>query len=527
MIKRFFFILAAIAVSIATMAAQTTDFDRSKPVVIALTERISSLDTLGNSVSDSGAERVRALIYNSLISKNENFEYVGELGEYRVGIDNSTVVFTLRDNIKFHNGKVLSSADVKYTFDALFAGNGAKAGSFYDSVPDKERRGATKKVPHIKSIETPDSKTVVFKVARIGLVNQLLSNLATIPIIPEGTIEEQSSMPIGTGAFKLVSFDQSEGRVKLEGFQDYWEGAPKIAKLNVKTVPDANALLSELLRGTVDIALNPAILSPDALDVINKSGSLKVERFPGSNIQYIGFNTRVSPFNNFKVRQAIAYAIDRQKIIGEIFEGRAKIAHSILPEESWAYTTGTRYDYQPKKAKQLLREAGYKGQVVKFKYMSGNEVLSRYVQVVQTMLKNVGFNVEIEALEPQTLIETLKNGQFQMSTGIWVGGNQDPLFYRDLFASSNSPERTIYGRNRARYSDPEFDKIINEAARTTDRTKARELYARAQELVSRDVPLLPLWYPASIVVANKRIKNLENIKSVADLLFLKRLETAE
>ncbi|HVE55926.1 MAG TPA: ABC transporter substrate-binding protein [Pyrinomonadaceae bacterium] len=515
----FFIILTGLIFTISCRERKTD------AVTIALTEKFGGLDTLSNTGTDAAADRVRTLIYNSLVKKNDKFEYVGELGDYKVGDDNLTVTFTLKDNIKFHNGKVLDSADVKYTFDALFTANGAKAGSFYDAVPDETdpEKKKTKRVPHLaEPIATPDAKTVIFKVSRPELVNQLLSNFVTIPIIPAGTIEQQKTAPIGTGAFKFVSFDAVNSFVQLEAFADYWEGAPKIAKLNVKTVPDANALQNELLSGAVDISPNPTILSPDALKAIGDSGSLKVERFPGSNIQYIGFNTQISPFNNVKVRQAIAYAIDREKIINQLLSGQAKIAYSILPEDSWAFTTGTKYAYDPAKAKQLLQEAGYKGEVVKFKYASGNQAVNQYSQVIQSSLKDVGLNVELETLEPQTLLESLKNGQFQMNTSIWIGGNQDPIFYRDLFASTDFPEKKLNGRNRARYSNPEFDKIIEEAVKTVDKTKAKELYAKAQEIVSNDLPLFPLWYPSSMVISTKRIGNVK-INPSGDWSFVKDL----
>ncbi|MBS1793995.1 MAG: ABC transporter substrate-binding protein [Acidobacteria bacterium] len=493
-------------------------------MTIALTEKFSGLDTLSNTSTDAAADRLRTLLYNSLIKKGDKFDYVGEIGDYKVGDDNLTITYTLRDNIKFHNGKVMTSADVKYTFDALFQANGAKAGSFYDSVPDETdpEKKKTKRVAHISSLETPDPKTVVFKVTRPELVNQLLSNLVTIPIIPEGTIEQQKTAPVGSGPFKFVSFDQVNSLVKLEAFNDYWEGGPKIQKLNVKTVPDPSALQSELMAGTVDISPNPTILSPDALKAIGDSGQLKVERFPGSNIQYIGFNTQVSPFNNVKVRQAIAYAIDRDNIVQNLFNGQAKIAYSILPEDSWAYSAGTKYNYDPAKAQQLLQEAGYKGEVVKFKYASGNQAVNQYAQLIQNSLKKIGFNIELETLETLSLTESLKSGQFQMSTGIWIGGNQDPIFYRDLFASTDFPEKKLNGRNRARYSNPEFDKVIDEAVKTVDKAKAKELYAKAQEIISNDVPLLPLWYPTSMVISTKRIGNVK-INPSGDWGFVKDL----
>lgn len=519
-------LLILLVITAVTFNALTQTENSNKTVVIGVTERISGLDTLNSSLTNAATERVRELIYNSLVKRSEKFEYVGELGDYKIGSDNLTVTFTLKDDIKFHNGKILTSADVKYTFDALFEANAVKAGSFYDSAPVKANPGAAKRVAHIRSIETPDTKTVVFRITRASLVNQLLSNLTTIPIIPEGTLEQQNEAPVGTGAFRFVNFDEPASLVELEAFPDYWEGAPKISKLTVKTVSDANALQSELLSGGVDLVLNPTIFLPDDLEILARSANLEVEKFPGSNIQYVGFNTRIAPFNNVKIRQAVAYAIDREKIIDNILGGRAKIAYSILPEESWAYTPGTKYNYDPAKARQLLKEAGYKGKVVKFIYASGNQTTSRYVKVVQSMLKDAGFNVEIEAFEPQTLILYLKDGKFQMNTSVWIGGNQNPSFYQDLFASGNSPEKIPYGRNRARYSNPEFDKIINDAARETDQAKAAKLYARAQEIVSRDVPLVPLWYPSGIVISNKRIKNI-NIKSGGDWSFVKFIESAD
>jgi peptide/nickel transport system substrate-binding protein len=502
---------------------------QSDAVTVALSEKFNSLDTLTGTGNTAADDRVRNLIYNSLVRKNEKYEYIGELGDYQIGADNQTVTFILKDNVKFHNGKVLDSADVAYTFGAMLQSTGTKQGSFYDSFPDETdpEKKKTRRVSHFSEpIATPDAKTVVFKVTRPELVNQLLSNLVTIPIIPTGTVEQQKTAPIGTGAFKLVSFDSVNNFVQLEAFPDYWEGAPKIAKLNVKTIPDANALQNELLNGAVDMAPNPTILSPDAIKTL-ETGALKVERFSGSNIQYIGFNTTAPPLNNVKVRQAIAYAINREKIISELLSGQAKIAYSILPEESWAFTPGVKYNYDPAKAKQLLQEAGYKGEPITFKYAAGNQAVNQYSQVIQNSLKDVGINIQLETLEPQTLITSLINGQFQMNTSTWIGGNQDPIFYRDLFASTDTPERKpIGGRNRARYSNPEFDRVIEEAVRTIDKTKAKELYARAQEIVSTDVPLLPLWYPSSMVISTRRIGNVK-INPSGDWSFVKDVAIVE
>jgi ABC-type transport system substrate-binding protein len=522
-LKRHIILISVIILNLFILTSCTS---RPKDAVtVALPEKMSGLDTLSNTGTDAAADRVRTLMFNSLVKKNDNFEYVGELAkDVKVGEDNVTITFTLPENVKFHNGKVLTSADVKYTFDALFQANGTKASSFFDTAIDETdpEKKKTKRVPHITSIDTPDAKTVVFKVGRPALVNQLYSNLVTIPIIPEGTIEQQKTSPVGTGPFKFVTFDQVNSFIQLAAFPDYWEGAPKIQKLNVKTVADANALQAELQSGGVDIAPIPNNLSPDALDSLGKLPTLKVEKFVGSNIDYIGFNIQSTPYNNLKVRQAVAHAVDREKIVRDLLRDQAKVAHSILPEESWAYTAGTKYEYNPAKAKQLLQEAGYNGEVIKFKFASGNSAVSQYAQVIQNALKEVGLNVEVDPLEPGTVREQLKNGQFQMNTGRWIGGNQDPIFLKDLFASSEFPEKKENGRNRSRYNNQEFDKLVQEAIDSTDKTKAKELYIKAQEIISRDLPYLTLWYPSNIVISSKNLGNVK-INASGDWGFIRNV----
>ena len=535
-----FFITTLVLVTSFSCRRNNTEY-----VTIALPEKFTTLDTLTSTGSDSAADRVRNLIFNTLVRKNESFDYVGELAnEITVSPDGMTVTFKLRDNVKFHNGRQFTSADVKYTFDELFKSNSFKSKAFFDTVPidksesapDAQRTPAnasnangnakpaeepkTKSVAHIASLETPDPGTVVITVTRPALKNQLLSNLVAIPIIPEGSVGQQKEQPVGSGPFKFVNFDQSQNIVELSGNAEYWEGAPKIEKLRLKTVTDANALQAELQTGGVDVAPNPSNLPPDSVRSLGASPTLKVEQSDGSNIQYLVFNTQSPQLNNVKIRQAIGYAIDRQKIVSELLFDQAKVAHSILPEQSWAYSAGTKYNYDPAKAKQLLQEAGYKNEPVVFKYSSGNAYVNQYAQVIQSSLADVGINVQIETLEVNTIRTQLAQGQFQMFTGIWIGGNQDPIFLRDLFATSKIPGGTVACCNRSRYSNPELDKILEDAVNAVDRETSKSLYVRSQEIVSSELPLLPLWYPANLVVANKRIGNIK-ISGSGDWSFVK------
>ncbi len=519
-------------------------------VTVALSEKFSAFDTLTSTSSDVAAERVRNLMFNALVKKDENFDYVGELAkEIRSSEDGLTITFILQDGVKFHNGKEFTSADVKYTFDELFKSNGFKAGAFFDTIPettavggstpsgsgdtsnsaakrdvtntaDKSGELKTKRVPHITALETPDAKTVIFKVARPALRNQLLSNLVAIPIIPEGTVAQQKDQPVGSGPFRFVAFDGSQNIVELAANEEYWDGPPKIAKLKVKTVTDANSLQAELQTGGVDLAPLPSNLPPDTLKAMDSNASLNVDQFDGSNIQYLVFNTQSAPLDNVKVRQAIGYAIDREKIVSELLFNQAKVAHSILPPQSWAYSPGTQYNFDPARAKQLLAEAGYKNEPVVFKYGSGSAAVNQYSQVIQSALSDVGINVQIETLEVNTIRQQLAQGQFQMFTGIWVGGNQDPIFLRDLFSSTKIPGGSVSCCNRSRYINPAVDRYLEDAVNALDRNAAKDLYERAWAAISNDLPLLPLWYPANMVISNKRIGNIK-VSPSGDWSFIK------
>jgi len=498
---------------------------RSNAFVIALGDNVRSIDPIGAPSVDAASERVRTLMFNTLVKKDEKFDYVGELAsDIKRSDDGLTYTFTLHDGVKFHNGQVLSSADVKYTLDLLFSSNFGKAASFYKGT------GAGK-VSYIKSVEAPDARTIVVTLTEpwVGL----LSNLVPIPMIPKDSYESQKTHPLGTGPFKFVHYDNAQQVCDVEAFADYWEGAPKLQSVRVRVISDMNAMQAELQAGRVDIAPMPTSLSPDAVKRLEGDPNLQVKVFNGSNVNLLTINTAAPPLDNAKVRQAIAYAIDRESLIKNLLLGFGKIAHSIIPEESWAYSQGQTYSYNPARAKQLLDEAGFRDpdgdgprmrfdKPVVFK-LSGSSVAGRqYAGVIQNSLKEVGIPVEIQTAEQNTFLDELKRGNFQISYSQWVGGNQDPIFYKDLFASSEIPTESRPSRNRSRYSNKDLDALLNEAVNTYDRQKARELYVKIQEIVSRDVPVFPLWYQSNIVIARKNVQNIQ-VNASGDWGFVRNL----
>ncbi|MEK6280482.1 MAG: ABC transporter substrate-binding protein [Acidobacteriota bacterium] len=497
---------------LATMLPLGCRRQRGDAFIIALDNNIRTIDPIGSPSVDAASERVRVLMFNSLVKKNETFDYVGDLAsDIKRSDDNLTFTFTLHDGVKFHDGRPLTSADAKYTLDLVFSSTFAKSASFYEGVGDAKRS-------YIKSVEAPDARTVV--VTTVKPWTGLLSNLVPIAIIPKDSYATQKDHPLGTGPFKYKNYDNSQQVVDLEGNNDYWEGAPHIQQLRVRVIADMNALQAEIRSGRVDLAPLPTSLSPDAVKLLGQDPNLQVLSFTGSNVYLLTFNCNRPPLNDVRVRQAISYAVDREGLIRDLLLGQGKIADSILPEESWAYHAGQKYSFDPAMAKKLLDEAGFRDpdgdgpqsrfkDPIVFKVSGSNVSAKNAVGVIQNYLKNVGIPVSIETAELNTLFDELRRGNFQIFYGQWVGGNQDPIFFKDLVATSEIPTETRASRNRSRYSNKELDALLDEAINTFDREKAKQLYVSIQDIVSRDVPLLPLWYQANIVIARKNVGNIK------------------
>jgi ABC-type transport system substrate-binding protein len=358
-----------------------------------------------------------------------------------------------------------------------------------------------------------------------------------VAIIPKDSYAGQKDHPIGSGPFKFVSYDNAQGVVDLTANADYWEGAPHIPALRVRVISDTNALQAELQSGRIDISPLPTSLLPDSIKQLGLNPNLKVQQFNGSNLVLLTFNTSSAPMNDVRVRQAICYAVDREKMISALLLGQGKIAHSILPEESWAYSPGQKYGFDPAMAKKLLDEAGYKdpdgdGPQMRLSKpliyrISGSSAQARqFAGVIQNYLRDVGIPASIEAAETNTHFDELRRGNFQIAYGQWVGGNQDPIFFKDLFATSEIPSEARASRNRSRYSNKELDALLEEAVNTFDHAKAAPLYARIQEIVSREAPVLPLWYQANMSVSKKNVENIQ-IDASGDWGFVKNLTVTQ
>ncbi|HSS19423.1 MAG TPA: ABC transporter substrate-binding protein [Pyrinomonadaceae bacterium] len=526
-----------LAVLLAALIPMSCKRAHGGPFVIALGDNIRTIDPIGSPSVDAASERVRTLMFNSLVKKDDNFDYVGELAsEIKRSADNMSYTFVLRDGVKFHDGRPFTSADAKYTLDLVFASNFAKSASFYEverlrAAGESSATATPQRTSYIKSVEAPDPHTLVVTTTKPW--TGLLPNLVPVAIIPANSYDSQKTHPLGTGPFKFGSYDSSQQVLDLQANAEYWDGAPHLQAIRVRVIPDMNALQAELQSGRVDIAPLPTSLSPDAVKLLSLNPKLQVQQFAGSNLYVLTLNCTQPPLNDARVRQAIAYAIDRESMIRELLQGQGKIAYSILPEESWAYSTGHKYLFDREMAKKLLDEAGFKdpdgdGPQMRFakplvyKISGSNTTGKAYAGVIQNDLKSIGVPVTIETAELNTLFDELRRGNFQIFYGQWVGGNQDPIFYKDLFATSEIPTETRASRNRSRYSNKEVDALLAESINTFDRARGRELYGHIQDIITQDMPIVPLWYQANIVIAQKNVGNIK-VNASGDWGFVKNL----
>jgi peptide/nickel transport system substrate-binding protein len=439
--------------------------------------------------TDATSERLVQLIYSSLVRKNEHSGIEPDLATNWEIPNPTTYIFHLRDGVQFHDGRRFTARDVVFTFRSFLEGGirTPKSGIFRV----------------VESVAAPDERTVIFKLKEP--FSPFLWNLArgAIGIIPEGSPPNIGFSPIGSGPFRLIRYVQ-DGEVVLGRFDGYYGGKPSVSVVRLKIIPDALVRALELRKGSVDIALN--VLSPDMVDALRSNDQLAVMESPGTAYQYVAFNLKDPVFSDLRVRKAIAYAIDRAKIVRHLFRGEARIATGIIPPNNWCYEPNvTVYPYEPSRAKELLREAGYSD--LSFTYRTSTDQDGRLLAaVLQQQLKEVGVRMEIRSNEFATFYADVQKGNFQVYSLRWIGGNNDPDIFNYVFHSTMFPPN---GANRGFYSNPEVDRLIEIGRRDADVDNRKAAYQTIQRVVADDLPYVSLWHPNNVAVYNKRIAGMK------------------
>ncbi len=450
---------------------------------------------------------VYELMFNSLIRRDQNFQFAPDLAESWENPDPLTYVFHLRRGVLFHNGKELTSEDVKFTLDSLSKLATPKKGSF----------------SKLKEVTAPDSYTVIFHLSAPYL--EFLTNLVrpAIGIVPVGSGADFFQHPVGTGPYRLIEFQQDRG-VHLAAFDKYFEGPPAVPQIYLRIIPDDTTRALELEKGSVDVALNS--IPGDMLFRLRKQAHLQVDSAPGVRYQYLAFNLKHPILSNVKVRQAIAYALDRDSIIRYLYRGYARKASSILPPFHWAYEPNVRqYEYDPARARQLLDQAGYPdpdgdGPQTRFTLDYKASTTAEFVhqaEIIQENLRRVGINVRIHTFELATVLSDVRRGSFELYSLRWVGANLFTDIFNFVFHSKSAPPA---GANRGRYSNAHLDALLDEANQASDQERRKEIFSQVQKIVAEDLPYVSLWYPDNVIVYNRRLQNVRIIPS-GDYVFLK------
>jgi peptide/nickel transport system substrate-binding protein len=442
---------------------------------------------------DAQSERIDSLIFDYLLYRDEHMNIKPALAESWQIPDPLTYIFHLHQGVRFHDGRPLTSRDVKWTFDSLMQG---KIVSTKSAV-----------YKYVDHIDAPDAATVIFHLNEPFAA--LLWNLSdgAVGIVPYGSGSEITSHPIGSGPFRFVEARQDQD-VVIERNDDYWGEKPKIKRVRFAVIPDPTTRALELRKGSADVAINA--MATDTVLTLEKEPELQVLRAPGTIVTYLAFNLRDPILKDVRVRQAIAFAIDRAPMINYLWRNSARPAASILPPESWAYDDDVqKYNYDPEHARQLLDAAGYpviNGVRFHMTMKTATEETGRLVAaVLQQQLRAVGIALDIRSFEFATFYSDVTHGEFQFYSLRWVGGNEDPDIFELVFDSNRFPPK---GSNRGFYSNPRVDELIREGRRELDQNKRKQIYAELQQTLAKDLPYINLWYLDNVLVARKRVKNI-------------------
>jgi peptide/nickel transport system substrate-binding protein len=462
--------------------------------------------------TDVQSEHIDELIFDGLVQRDASFHFTPALASTWDQPDPKTVIFHLRPGVRFHDGRALTSRDVVWTLNSMRNGTviTAKAASYAS----------------IDTMEAPDEHTVILHLKQAD--NFLLTNLSTgaMGIVPEGSGKDFWRKPVGTGPFRFVS-QQIDQDVVVERNTQSWSAAPKIERVRFAVVPDAITMSLELEKGSADVESNAVPM--DALPVLASRSDLEVMDVPGTQVQYLAFNLRDPLLKDARVRQAISCAIDRDLLIRTLMSGHARAAKSLLPTTHWAWNNdGPSFNYDPARAEQLLEDAGYKrgkdGVRLHLTMKTSTVEEARLLSsVFQQQLARVGIQLEIRSYEFATFYSDVVRGAFQVYTLRWIGGNEQPDIFSYAFSSARFPPK---GMNRGHYANAQVDALLADAWQNSDQEQRRKDYAQAQQILASELPAVNLWYRDTVVVYNKRLKNVQPTPS-GSFTFLESAELTQ
>jgi peptide/nickel transport system substrate-binding protein len=491
----------------------TTDYSQHYPpqtggtLISAMTAEPSSLIYMVAGESASAA--IASNIFNSLLKYDQNLDLIGELAEgWDISKDQKTITFTLKPNLKWADGKPLTSDDVLFTWQLVTNENThSPYASDYQLV---------------KKAEAPDLQT--FRVTYDQAYAPALDSWAGLQILPKHLLLGQdlhttsfARKPVGSSYYKLDDWKHGES-ITLSSNPSSILGPTNINKLITRIIPDNSAQFLELMADNIDtMGLDPIKYSRIIPARPELKKNLNLYKELGNSYTYMGFNLKHKPFDDIRVRKAINYAIDKQEIIDGVYLGLGiNIASPYKPGTRWSNPNLMPYPYDPKKAKTLLKEAGFidsdgdgilerDGKPFAFEIITNqNKEREKSAVLIQRRLKEVGIDVKIRAIEWASFISRfIKTGDFDAVVLGW-GLGLDPDQYSIWHSSQQEPGQF----NFIGYNNPKIDKLIELGRTELNPDKRQKIYHEFSKTLLEDSPIVYLSAGYGLTAMHKRIQGI-------------------
>lgn len=427
-----------------------------------------------------------AQIYDTLVIKDSKGQTAPSLAEkFEISEDGKTYTFYLRKGVKFSNGKEFKAADAKYSIDQAMASSWTSW--CYVSV---------------ESCEIVDDYTIKLnmKTPNVGFL-EYLANVYYSAMLSEETVKEFGDQygktvesSIGTGPYILKDWKPGD-YCAYEANAEYFKGEPSVKKVKLKTITDVNAAIIGLQTGEIQAYFNdiPGI----SFDAVSKDEKLNVVTYPSTIFFEVIMNTQKGTFSDIRMRQAVAYAVDREQMLTVGAEGQGAVAD--YPGGRQGYTAGdpglkTWYTPDLEKAKQLVKEAGMEGKKITIKTYA-TDPYPKLATILQDALTKTGLTAEVIQMERGAFIdEALTKGDYEIGICRWAAGTKD---MDEIMFGSLATDSIGSAGNWSWYSNPEVDELLKKAAGETDEEARKQLYGEIIKIYTADIPQIPLYYPNS------------------------------
>ncbi len=495
-------LLADSGATLATMK----HINAEKVLIYALEGEPLSFDP--REIEDQASAQVVINIFDTLVQYQAGSTEVEPAlaTTWTTSLDGLEWTFKLRQGVKFHDGTLFNAQAVKSNFERQFT-NPEKSGT----LPYADFT-----LGMVQNIKIIDNYTVTFKLKYPYA--PFLRNLAmpySAPILSAEAVEKHgknfASYPVGTGPFIFESWEPGR-RIVLKANPEYWGGKPKLDKVIFQIVKGENVRLNKLAQGTVDL-VNGITPNSRANRLLEDENKFRAWRSTGLNINYLGFRVDNIPFNDPKIREAVTRAIDREALVKRLYKEMAIVAQAPLPPIVLGHQEELKsYSYDPEKAKQLLREAGYEDNL-SFELLSyseqrpynevGGDCLA---EIIKDDLSKVGIKVKVTSATWQEHKENLRLGKGDAFLYGWLGDNGDPdNFLYPLLHGSQIREP---GLNYSNYNNPTYNALIVKAQEAIESSERIRNYAFAQKLLVSDAPWIFISHALNVVVTRKNVEGL-------------------